>query len=782
MRSRERADSGSTRPSGGTSLGRAEQVQRPGGVAHDPAQAARVQGASGRFHQGVDRLGADVAGHADDVAELALQLRRRRQVVGDRGDHRRARLALLVLQHPAGDAGMADGARRLGERLVRRLAHGVAAELPAVATHLQQTELVELAHRRAGEALLQRGGELLQVGDRAGAAEHGRVLDHLTLQRGELVEARADEAAQRIGQFGGRAGPRQRSQLLEEQRVAAAALVEPVQQPIVRFTAGQQAAGQLVGLGVRQGLQREGDDAQPLAVRRPVEVAPGAHRRDEREGVAGQGVHEVVEQLDEAGVGPVQVVDREDRRLVLAHPLERLGHGPVDRRAGTGRIEVIDRRGVPVDVGEDVHDPLGLGGVEARRQRGGALRALDAQVVGGDVRVDVEVLGQRQGDRPVGAGLPVGDAVGMQQADLAGGARRQPVEDLGDQPALADAALADERQDHRPLTLDGLLQRALGDGQLGLPTDHRHLEAVAPADARGRGSGDGQPGGDRPLPAAGDQIAGRLVVDRVRGERVSDLADDHPARWRHRLQPRRGVDHVAHGRVLGAGQRADEHLAGVDPDAHADVDVAVGRRAGHRAVQRVLHPQAGAHGALRIVLVRHRRAEQGEDPVAEQLVDPAAVLGDVVHEAGEGPVDQPLGLLGVHVLGQGGEPDEVGEQHGDDPPLLVGQHAERVTARGAEPRSVRDRRGARRAGHQPASVRHIRLRADAESRADQYGHRPWWMRRRCRGGVRGVRRRPSAGCAATRRAPTRWSRSSWRSPWSGRSSATTANRAISDPA
>ena len=54
-----------------------------------------------------------------------------------------------------------------------------------------------------------------------------------------------------------------------------------------------------------------------------------------------------------------------------------------------------------------------------------------------------------------------------------------------------------------------------------------------------------------------------------------------------------------------------------------------------------------AHGALGVVLVGDRRAEQGDDGVADDLVDPAAEVGDVGGQALEAAVDEVLDLLGV---------------------------------------------------------------------------------------------------------------------------------------
>ena len=46
-----------------------------------------------------------------------------------------------------------------------------------------------------------------------------------------------------------------------------------------------------------------------------------------------------------------------------------------------------------------------------------------------------------------------------------------------------------------------------------------------------------------------------------------------------------------------------------------------------------LHPQRCSHGALGVVLVGDRGAEQGHDGVAEDLVDSPTEAGHVRHEA-----------------------------------------------------------------------------------------------------------------------------------------------------
>ena len=100
------------------------------------------------------------------------------------------------------------------------------------------------------------------------------------------------------------------------------------------------------------------------------------------------------------------------------------------------------------------------------------------------------------------------------------------------------------------------------------------------------------------------------------------------------------------------------------------------------SAERLLHAQRGPHGPLGVVLVGDRRTEQGDDGVADDLVDPAAEGVDVGHEPLEAVVDQVLHLLGVAGLGQRREADEVGEQDRDDPTLVAPAAAGPARTRG----------------------------------------------------------------------------------------------------
>ena len=153
------------------------------------------------------------------------------------------------------------------------------------------------------------------------------------------------------------------------------------------------------------------------------------------------------------------------------------------------------------------------------------------------------------------------------------------------------------------------------------------------------------------------------------GGGVGNLADGDGHWWRRRLQARRHVDGVPGEEALAARRvdgEAHEHLARVHADAHLDGLPADARQ----CVDLVDDAQAGTHGALGVVLVHNRHAEDRDHGVADELLDRAAVglhrrAGDGV-VAGQKAVDE----LGVVALAEGCEADEVAEEDGDDAPLF----------------------------------------------------------------------------------------------------------------
>ena len=167
------------------------------------------------------------------------------------------------------------------------------------------------------------------------------------------------------------------------------------------------------------------------------------------------------------------------------------------------------------------------------------------------------------------------------------------------------------------------------------------------------------PGGHRLGLALQLERAELLVAHRSAGGAHGPLAHRHAPGAGGALEPGRHVHGVAGDRVaLADGAR--HHLAGVD--AHPQLEVHARRQAlvdlGHRR----LHPERRAHGALLVVLVRHRRAEERHHVVPDVLVHVAAVALHLGAEAHQGAVHEPLHGLRVHPLGHRGVARQVGEQ------------------------------------------------------------------------------------------------------------------------
>ena len=101
------------------------------------------------------------------------------------------------------------------------------------------------------------------------------------------------------------------------------------------------------------------------------------------------------------------------------------------------------------------------------------------------------------------------------------------------------------------------------------------------------------------------------------------------------LEPCSDIDDVAGCDALarpGLGRELDHGLAGCDGYPHREVELLVLRE----LVDRLEDPQARAHGALGIVLVRHGRAEDGHHGVADELLDRAAVALDLASTRARG--------------------------------------------------------------------------------------------------------------------------------------------------
>jgi hypothetical protein len=154
-------------------------------------------------------------------------------------------------------------------------------------------------------------------------------------------------------------------------------------------------------------------------------------------------------------------------------------------------------------------------------------------------------------------------------------------------------------------------------------------------------------------------------LDHRPDERERLCTDQHLSRLSGLLQTRRNVHRVA-GRepLLGAGQ----HLAGVDADPALDAQLR----------HRVAHLDRGPARTERVVLVRHRHAEDRHHRVADELLHRAAVrLDDPLHPL-EVARQHRLQRLRIHRLPERGRANDVAEKHGHHLAVRADRHEPRL--------------------------------------------------------------------------------------------------------
>ena len=190
--------------------------------------------------------------------------------------------------------------------------------------------------------------------------------------------------------------------------------------------------------------------------------------------------------------------------------------------------------------------------------------------------------------------------------------------------------------------------------ELAAAADERRDRPLRDVDAEARARLQRLPGADRlALPLADDRL-GVAVVDRVRGRPVGLLADEDAVQRRSRLQARGRVDDVAgRHRLALARPRAerDQRLARVHRDPHLQLLALLARPVADR--------ERRPHRALRVVLVRDRRAEERHHRVADELLDRAAEALELRTKMGVVRREQRAHVLGVEPLRPRREPDEV---------------------------------------------------------------------------------------------------------------------------
>ena len=133
-----------------------------------------------------------------------------------------------------------------------------------------------------------------------------------------------------------------------------------------------------------------------------------------------------------------------------------------------------------------------------------------------------------------------------------------------------------------------------------------------------------------------------------------------------RLEPARHVDGVADHREvdrLAVADTAEQERADLDADADLQRPAQLRLELGVDVVEHEIDRACRAQGLAATDLDPRMLPEYGEQPVAEELVDPAAVLGDRSADDGEELVQHVHDVVGQPFLRQAREIAQVDEHH-----------------------------------------------------------------------------------------------------------------------
>ena len=426
----------------------------------------------------------------------------------------------------------------------------------------------------------------------------------------------------------------------------------------MRRQAGHEPGEQLLH---RAGLERLEVERAEVA----LAGAPGGpaleqlrpRERDHVERRVARPFEQVLDEVEQALVGPLHVLEREHRRVDVGEPLEE---------EPPGREQFLLVACLVLGQPEQLREPrldepplVGVGEVLLERRvqllerRGGLL------VLG-----DPAAHPHHVGERPVGDALAVGEAAAAVPVRELG----EPVEvlvELPAEPRLADAGDPGDRDEVRLALLGAGVEEILDLAELPVAADERRLEAGRLERAAGaRDDPQRAPERQQPILALQLERPGLLVDDRLLGRPPRRLADEHRPGLGDRLHPRGRVDEVARDHSLSLGAERHRRLAGQDAGPRPQLglaDLVAERRDGRDEIER------GPHRPLRVVLGRRRRSPDRHHRVADELLDRSAVQLDQPAARVEVARQELPHLLRVARLGERREADEIGEQDGDEP-------------------------------------------------------------------------------------------------------------------
>src|SRR5580700_4289911 len=235
------------------------------------------------------------------------------------------------------------------------------------------------------------------------------------------------------------------------------------------------------------------------------------------------------------------------------------------------------------------------------------------------------------------------------------------------QPRLADAGETDDRQQARPALRRRRVEEFLEQPQLSVPPHEGRLETRGTQCAtRPRDDAGGTPEPQRLGLALQLMAAGVAIVDRGLACTSRALSDKDAARIRNRLHPARGVHEVARDHAIVACVEVDRSLT----REHARARSKTGYPSVLAEFRHLVNElERCSYSALRVVLVDRSDAPDRHYRITDELLDAAAVATDDRAGRREVLAQELADVLGIALLRQRCEADQIREEHSDVAPL-----------------------------------------------------------------------------------------------------------------
>ena len=389
----------------------------------------------------------------------------------------------------------------------------------------------------------------------------------------------------------------------------------------------------------------------------------------------------MLQKVERAVVGPVQVFELQHDRAAAVRCVAGRKAAEHLRRGVEGAV--ADLPGVVLDatdvaavaevqtdqVAQQVGVRLGhVGALDSPEQRNEPVVNLPFGGVDAVAVADLQPSGDDVAQQAVG--LVLGQRVGTALEDVERlGPGFTPGLELVEQPALAQAGLADHGDQRRPALNEQAQEGALQCGEFTIAADHARLDTLDAAAGNAKRARLGAPhqvGGDGLVDALHRDAVLRLDLEHAAHVAVGVVADAKRARGSGLLHPSGNVDGDTADAAFGIDPAAEQHVAGVHADAYVEALVAM--LALHFGAERAPfreQSKTAADSPLGIVFAGFVGPEHSQQVVAGVLQHLTVMGLDDGRAARQAAVHDGVDFLRVEVLAQQGRADDVEEQDVD---------------------------------------------------------------------------------------------------------------------